>query len=456
MKKSIALSMLAAAVLTGCGGGGGGSSSSPAPVVAKYNLQFLQFADVADVTSSSCTLFDTDRQTPGMESFAKVAADVTVKVFDKEGDFVKSLVVANNGTLVVSVSDVPDGGYLSIIDSPSDTDHFYKVLSIQKSLLSNSVISVNRNQGAVACYEKEKSVATKKGYASIRPNGVNIDSYGYISSQSNITPANFTSREVEAKDKESVLVQAYHSGELTGYAFVSKLTENAGESQEPIEAVDTLKYAWSIQLPTNTLDTLSVRLNKDDFSYPWLNNVGFTKSDNTTSAFAYVAAESNWSYSAQGTSFNWDFQHNDTLGASLGVNLPTDFTLSDNAPVVQQVGINYEFQVPGFTSTIKRLQRSRYEKAPNATNTLRHIIYSEVEVNEEVVIPKLGLTLLDPVGATQVKVDVLSANTITKELKTFFMRENASASLVSAVLSPEKTVEHDKIKYMNSYTLLSR
>lgn len=456
MKKSIALSMLAAAVLTGCGGGGGGSSSSPAPVVTKYNLQFLQFADAADVTSNTCTLFDTDRQTPGMESFAKVAADVVVKVFDNKGDFVKSLTVSTDGKLTVTANDVPDGGYLSVIDSPSDTDHFFKVLSIQKSLLSNSIISVNRNQGAVDCYEKDKTTDIKKGYASIRPNGVNSDSYGYVSSQNNIAPANFISREVEAKDQESVLVQAYHSGEVTGYAFVSTLTANAGEEQEPITAVDTLKYAWSIQLPVNTLDALSVRLNKNDFSYPWLNSVSFTKSDNTTSDFAYVTSETDWSYSAKGTSFSWDFQHNDILGASLDVSLPTDFTLTDNDPVVQQAGVNYEFQVPGFTSTTKRLQRSRYERSPNAMNTLRHIIYSEVDAGEEVIIPKLELASLDPIGATEIKVDILSADTITDELKTFFMRENASASLVSAVLSPAKTVEHDKVKYMNTYTLLSR
>lgn len=137
------MSVLASAILSGCGGGddssNSGSSPTPPPAI-KYTLQFVQLIERSENTGdASCTLFDVDGQTSGKETYARLAEDVTVKTYDADGYFNKDLsdFVSSTGILNITVNDIEDGGYISIIDSPSDTDTFYKVLSIQKALLSD-------------------------------------------------------------------------------------------------------------------------------------------------------------------------------------------------------------------------------------------------------------------------------------------------------------------------------
>jgi len=466
MKKSLVLSMLAAVVLTGCGGGGGGGggSSSPAPVI-KYNLQFVEFADAADAPSDTCTLFDTNRQTSGMESYARLASDVKVKVYDAKGDLVKDLTVSNKGLLGVSANDVPDGGYVSVIDSPDDDIHNYKVLSVQKSMLNNMMVAVKRPQGAKTdCYKGEKETRIiKTGKASVYSPSSLIPSsfYSFNSYQTSILQETVSFQVVDIFENETVLSRAYNGAKnLVGFKFVSTLTDVKDPSitPEPLSAVDET-YSWTNGLigPDNQIKTLSVRLNKNDYSYPWINVDLVT---NPTFTFAYTSIESSWNYNMVGSSFKWNFIHNEALSTSLHFGLPSELPLTDTPSIIAQTGADYKFKAEGINSTITRLQRSAYYKefkdVDGKTRTLEHSIYSEIESGNEAVIPKLGLTSLDPIGATNIKVNILSSDTITSDLKTFFMRENAANDLVSVVLSPAKTVAHDKVKYMSNYTLLSR
>jgi len=330
-------------------------------------------------------------------------------------------------------------------------------------MLNNMMVAVKRPQGAKTdCYKGEKETRIiKTGKASVAT-PFTASEFAFSSSQTNITKQSDRSKEVDAFKDENVLVRAYNNDDFVGYKFISTLTDadNPSITPEILDAVDNQKRDWSIQLPVDELESLSIRLNKNDFSYPWIDEVKFIPTTGATTEFAYVAAEGNWSYNTLGKHFGWVFEQNAALGASLDVNLSDDITLSDNPSVVQKTGDNYEFKSQGVSSKITRLQRSFYRR--NATDSygnplsVKHVIYSEVATDEEVIIPKLNLEFLDPIGPTQVNVNVLSADTITSDLKTFFMRENAANDLVSVVLSPAKTVAHDKVKYMSNYTLLSR
>ena len=466
MRKSIITSVLASVLLSGCGSGGSdrsdsGSGSSSTPTT-KYTLQFVQLVERAENTGdASCTLFDVEGQASGKETYAKLATDVTVKMYDENGDFVEDLssAITTAGILSIAKNSVADGGYISVIDSPSDTDTFYKVLSIQKALLGDLIIDVNRNQGDVSCYTANKKATSDSGYASVYQNGVVASTYAYNSSQSEIAAAGFPSQEVSAYSAEDVLVRAYNGTDLVSYAFVSTLTTGKNVDSTDLSGVAFSTHNWTIgQRLTDQLSRLSVRLNRGNYSYPWL-DARFVAATGVTTGFAYVDTETNWSYNAIGkTTSNWNFRHNDELlPVSLDINLPTELTLRIDGPVINNVASNFMFQAQGIDSTLTRLQRSEYDILYDSSNTLNHVIYSEVASGENVIIPNLALTNLDdPTSATNLTTTVLSADSLTADLKTFFMYENAVSDLVSVVLSPADIVQNNKTKYTDTYTLLNR
>ncbi|GIC76255.1 hypothetical protein [Moritella sp. F3] len=463
MRKLVITSLVASVMLSGCGSGGGDSSNSDSgsTPITKYAFQFVQLVERDEGTgTASCTLFDVDGQTAGKETYARVAKDVTVKIYDEDGNFVEDLSdsVSDVGVLNVAKNDIEDGGYLSIIDSPSTEDKYYKVLSIQKALLGDILIEVNRNQGDVSCYTTDKAAKLDTGYASVHTTAITANAYAFNSSQSELAADIATSKEVSAFDSEDVLVRAYNNGSLVDYVFVPTLTSVQYKDPVPLSGVAFSTYNWTIGLNNDELDTLSVRLNQGDYSYPWI-DATFVTATGVTTDFAYVDTEMSWSYSATGTTtLNWNFKHNGTLSTTLDVQLPTELIISDNDPAINTVASNFVFQAQGIDSTLTRLQRSEYDILYNSSNTLNHVIYSEVASGEDVVIPNLALANLDDpeLGAINLTIAVLSADTLTTDLQTLFMYEHAASDLVSVVLSPADTVQNNKTKYTNTYTLLNR
>jgi hypothetical protein len=465
MKKAIILPVLASAILSGCGGGsdsgsGSGSGSTPAPKT-KHVLQFVQLVERDASIDDSCTLFDVNGQTVGKETYARLASKVTVKTYDADGNFDEDLSdsVSDVGILNFAKDEIKDGGYISVIDSPSDNEYYYKVLSIQKALLSDVIIEVNQNQGIqAACYTADKMATLNTGFASVYTTDIAANSYSFNSSQSDLDAGVSASKEISAFSNEDVLVRAYNNNALVDYAFVSTLTAAANGDLKPLTGVELAPYSWDISLPANELTALSVRLIQGNYSYPWVDAKFIAATGNTTD-FTYVDdTDANWSYSAEGTTtLNWHFKHNNILSTTLDVQLPTELILSDNDPEINTVASNFAFQAQGIDSTLTRLQRSEYDILYNSSNTLNHVIYSEVASGENVIIPNLGLANLeDPTSATNLTIAVLSADTLTADLQTFFMYEHAASDLVSVVLSPADTVQNNKTKNTGSYTLLNR
>jgi hypothetical protein len=465
MKKKIILSVLASAILSGCGGSGSGSDSGSTPTI-KYTLQFVQLVERNENIDDSCTLFDVDGQADGKETYAGLVEKVTVKSYDANGNLNKDLsdFVSRKGVLNITGNDIEDGGYISVINSPSNTSTLYDVLSIQKELLSNLIIEVDRNQGAVSCYTADKAATPNEGHATVHNSGIQTDSYSYYSSQSEFNRESDYSKEVSAFNDEDVLVRAYHNDELVDYAFVEELKPELYETPTALSGDAFSPYNWSIdQTLTGQLSGLSVRLNRGDYSYPWL-DATFDISSGATTNFAYAGTENNWSYNAEGkTSSGWNFKHNGTLPPSqLNIQLPPELTLSANYPIISYMTSNVVFQARGIDSTLTRLQRSSYyidvKDTNGKTNTLDHVIYSAVAGGDDVIIPNLKLANLeDPESdAINLTVAVLSADTLKTELIKLFMYENSASDLVSVVLTPADTVKNNKTRNTGSYTLLNR
>lgn len=474
MKRLLPLSLLVSTLLTGCGtdsGVDGGGSTSPQPS-QNVTFEFVQLRPANEALSETCTFFDGTEQNSDAKTYGKVAGDVTVEVYHADGTFDKALAVSSEGVLKFAMNDVEDDGYVSVIDSPSDSDHFYKVLSIQKELLGNYVININRNQGNVDCYTGGKGIATITGYASVSPNGIHLNAYDYESSHLTLLREADYSVKMIADSGENVLTKAYNNDVLVGYAFVPNLSNKQFlDPPTPLKDVDTNAYQWTIgqTITANELEKVTIRLGNGNYSYPW-NEPQFNKADGSTVGFPFVATESNWFYSAKGkTTKNWNFVRNGALLASLAVELPDSLTLEDNSPAIEADGDSFAFKVPGVSSTEKVVQRSHYTvKNADSSVTLNHSIYSIPSGDGDVVIPKLKFANLapakaadlEPVNGENLSVAVIETTARNAELIESFMRsypgDELVDDLVSVVLTPAERIAHQKVVNMSNYTLVER
>lgn len=473
MRKLLALSILVSTVLTGCGSGGsdsGSSGSSSAPAVQKYTFEFVKMG-LAPAPESACTIFDGTGQNSGTEYYANMAEPQRVEIHGADGSFVNKLTVSN-GKVNFAVDDVPDAGYVSVIDYRAGTPS-YQVLSIQKELLGDYLIRING--GVVgSCYKTGHGINTRSGYASVdSPNGMPSNYYKFDTTLSSTEQLPNRVMEVNAYDEEKVLAKAYDGkgNNLIGYEFVSKLPsteEEADVVSTTLKAVnDSMKWSVSASFDLNNLDELTIQLAEGSYLYPWY-QAEFDKVAGTTTDFPYVSTETDWLYSAKGTMLGWDFVHNAAFNNDLDVSLLVNL---DNVPAKINGTTTYVFVASGVSSSDNLIQRSYYYTESNSgpSSTLTHTIYSVPNDDGEVIVPNLELDNLVP---SEAKADAISVSVVAKEsidagFKTSFMRSYQPSNpivpsfasgedAVSLVLTPAALAEQRKAMQMSTYTLVER
>ncbi|AZL83733.1 hypothetical protein EIJ81_02810 [Aliivibrio salmonicida] len=172
MNKMIPIGLFSTLLLTACGGsdsGGGSGGGTPAPT--KYTWQFVQMkANTQKNMLSSCagkapTEFYVDTndidESKWVYTFAVQAPNITdILVYDANSvlytdtNLSKFDINPTTATLTFSENDIPDGGYVTIVDSIKDGSKH--LLTVQKELLSDALIKVNVEQGTQKCYAENK------------------------------------------------------------------------------------------------------------------------------------------------------------------------------------------------------------------------------------------------------------------------------------------------------------
>jgi len=452
MSRLLALSLLVSTALVGCGGSGssdGGSVPSPSE---KYTFEFVRMITGA-TAPANCTIFDVDEQNSDAVTYAMMASDVKIEIHNADGTLKSQvLTVSEKGVLTFSKNDIADGGYISIIDSPSNDDLFYKVLSIQKELLGNYLISVKRPQSSTTCYEGGKAEVIDAGYP-LQTDESNIvaDAYNYETSHNSTVAQSSRRVQLEAYSNEKILEKAYHSNSLIGYTFISELTKDLEFTDtELVKINETLEF--NDLTASNELSQLSIKIGNGEFSYPWY------KVDLASEvSFPYVSIEQNWFYSAGGkTAKNWSFMRNGTISSAFDIQLPDSLTLTDTAPTISKSASSFIFENAGFNTTDVSIQRSFYTQTNGSSTTLNHSIYSIADSNGTVVIPDLKLTNLEPLNPDSIEVSVLAMETAQSDTIASFLRNEDSGDFVSIVLKPENRIKHNKAINMNDYTIVER
>ncbi len=442
--------VIVAGLLFGCGGGG---SSSGGSTTDNVTLTFIKMIESATV-SSGCTVFAQDSAS-SLSTYAALAADVTVSYTDAEDGELEYLYPDSDGTLTVDKNWLQDGSYLSIIDSPSDDDHYYKVLSIQKELLESSLVKINRNQGSVSCYKGGAAPTTTSGTITVYTNGDDpVSYYRYLSSQEDSGRTTLNSYTLSVVTGEPALVKGYNGATLNSYVLVDDVKSDPDAT---LQSLDTT-YSWINQVASGTLDSLKVLLGHGSYIYDWISPDVASEED-----FDISSAES-WYYHATGSlNSGWDFRLNgvlETTVTELDIALSAALSIGSANPSVEEYAAADEVSTGVTTDSEHALiGRAKYI-IPNSSTaeeeSLEHVVIG-VASDGYLTIPELDLSDdWAPVDAVSLEVEVFEVDSLEGPFQQALISQYEDADTVSLVVTPEEKNKHQYYIDSSTYVQLSR
>lgn len=458
--KMMPLVAMISAGLMGCGGGSGssgGGGGTPTPPPTDYvSLQFIQKVGKQQSVPSGCTVFLKDTSTTLAElTYAKLASDVRVIAHKANGaiDSNLKLIPNESGVLKIDKHKLEDGGFVSIVDSPSDSKPFYSVLSIQKQFLENQLIQIERNQGNVGCYKDGKELSKVSAdvavFTSNLPNGAN--GFQYVSSQFDSGVVSSNLQNVTTNTNEPVLVKSFLTGTLNGYGFATNL--NTSQAQVILEPLDTT-VTWSDGLTGNSrLDMLKIYLAKSNHVNFWIEPVV-----SSVLPFDITSNEQNWHYAANGMTENWSLKLNGAFSSTLDIGLPNRLTVSDIAPVVTNASSKGTITTNGVASSGKLLVRAKYTQSSgsgSSLKTLEHVVVGE-SVSGEMIVPDLGFDDLSAVMPESLKIELFDIDELSEKQLQNLLRQYESEDIVAFVIPPSDKVLSSYLLQTASFTTLVR
>ncbi|MGR5205535.1 flagellar sheath protein A [Vibrio sp. PNB23_22_7] len=438
-------------LMVGCGGGsggGGGGGATPSDVVT---LTFIQKVTTELKPSDSCTLFgQVTENGVTTYTYARKAADVTVYIHDAVGNVVETKKPDANGILRLDKYPLEQGSYITVIDSPSGYDPFYKALSIQKKYLESQLIQVNRPQ-VDNCYTADSSPKHNTGFVLATTQNVQADSYEFLSSRHNRGVVSSNLSEVEKNTDEEVLIKGYSNNTLSGYTFASKF----GSASEPfivaLEQLDT-DMNWSNQLSSD-LESLKISVSKGKYSYSW-----YEPNVTIEEEFSISSLEKGFHYQAEGIlSTGWKFKTVGQVDGTLDVNLPDSLVTHDVAPSIVKSGLNGIVDVKGVNSSNELVVRAKYTQSVSTPTimTLEHVIVASPD-NGVIIIPDLTGTGLASENPQSLTVDTYEFVNLSEGEIQSLLSQYESTDAVAFVIKPSQKAQHDTDLRTLKYTQLSR
>ncbi|MBT0339838.1 flagellar sheath protein A [Vibrio campbellii] len=448
--KVLPLVAIISGLMVGCGGGGGGGGGAPTDYVT---LTFVQKAKTIVDKSATCTIFDKVQQN-GVTTYtyARKASDVTVYVHDSKGSIIDTMHPDVNGVLTIDKYPLEEKSYVTFIDSPSDSDPFYKALSIQEELLESQLIQVNRPQ-VDHCYAGDVNPVIQKGYILASTQNAQADSYQFLSSLEEENTVSSNLKEVEKLGDESVLVKGIINGKLSGYEFVNQLGTESVPSIAILERVDT-DLNWSnLLVPASELESLDISLSKGVYTYSWDKPNVLTEE-----AFPISSIERNYHYQASGTlTTGWGFKTVGEVSGYLDVKMPDSLRTYDVQPSIVNTGLNGVVQATGVDSTHELILRAKYTQSVNTPTikTLEHVIIGK-PTSGQLVIPDLTQTGLSSANPESLSLDAYEYANLSEAQVQNILSQYENEDTVAIVVKPSQRAKHGTDIRSLEYTKLSR
>lgn len=482
MNKVIPLGLMVSALLTGCGGGsdGGSPSSGGGATPTTYTWQFVQLktmtaANMATYCGSSTpTIFATDTSaTPDNFTFAAKAPLVeSITVYNSdgsiytEGSLSKDSIDPVTGALSISANDVPDGGYISVYDKETGVEH--NVLTIQKELLSNLLISVQKEQGNQQCYTESyivESDSTTNATLGTDSSMAKTAFESYFSGKSTPDTASAKSDIKTITSGEDVLFTSYDSADkINGYAFVAS-------SQLPTTATimpltDTLTINIGTTAEWDALTSVALDTVYKNQTYSWFDWSTVATGAALTSSVTPISSSSSEQYSTRaiGTRSSWNIESVNKVASNSHSSTGFSGTLNNVAPTLTSCSasvcsVNTSL---GMNSTNNNAYRISYSKTVSSVKT-NHAVYS---IADTVNLPLISGIPAPVAGDTVYMAAFDSADDLSSNVTDVFMARysqygvkgaaGTSLDAVSVLTPPANLIKEREVLATNSYSIIER
>ncbi len=474
MNKMIPIGLFSTLLLTACGGDSSGGGS-PAPT--KYTWQFVQMKELTKTGmtqfcgNSAATVFSTDEtdadsanwlytfavKAPGFSNTGGIFVYNSDGTLNSETNITKFNVHQTEGTLEFTENDIPDGGYITVVDNANGIDN---VLVIQKEALVDGMIKVNYNQGKQQCYTGNalKADPTKKkiniGISSGGVTTTSVETYfdGKLPKDNRTLKENLT----VLNTPESVLLSGYDAdGDINAFAYVDKnRLSNMSTVGDPTTIfIDPIFDKTNIDLN----NSLSSDFNKLTLKSMYKGNIfdWFTWSQYSSSFTAWAPLDLDYGYAAfyQGQFNGWDVTVNQTISEGYtSIDLST-LDMSTTAPALDCSGATCLLDMSEVTNQSISVSEVNFSQG-NA----RYTVFAS---GSDITIPKIS-GVEYPTQSTPLKTSFLLASKNNAELtQAFYVLGNTknyqpSAEYIEMILPPALDIKHREVLTTNQYTYISR
>ncbi|RYU41524.1 hypothetical protein ERW49_18670 [Aliivibrio finisterrensis] len=475
MNKMIPIGLFSTLLLTACGGDSGGGGGSPAPI--KYTWQFVQMKELTKTGmtqfcgNSAATVFSADEtdaesanwlytfavKAPGFSNTGGIFVYKSDGTLYTEGRLTKQDVHQTEGTLEFTENDIPEGGYITVVDNANGIDN---VLVVQKKALVDGMIKVNYNQGKQQCYTGNalKADPNKKkiniGISSGGATTTNVETYfdGKLPKDNLTLKENLT----VLSTTESVLLSGYDAdGDINAFAYVDKnQLSNMAMVGNPktiyIDPIFDKTYIDLIDSVASDFGDLSINSIYKGNTFEW-----FTWSQYSSSFDAWAPLDPAYHYSAfyQGKFNGWDVAVNRTISEGYtSINLST-LDMSTTAPAFDCSGLTCLLTMSEVTNQSISVSEVNFSQ-----DNARYTIFAS---GSDITIPKIsGVDY--PTQSTPLKTSFLLASKNNAELtQAFYVLGNTknyqpSAEYIEMILPPALDIKHREVLTTNQYTYISR
>ncbi len=486
MNKMIPIGLFSALFLTACGGSDGGSSSAPS--AKTYNLQFLQMIDEKlDAVDRQCnpanaTIFSTKTVNgETINTYGLVAKNgFQVRITDSNDEVVKTFDrndISSSGTLRLSENQIPDGGYVSVIEQDGSGANIRYALSIQKKLLTNSFIKINNTQGDVACYTGNAlKVNAKKKEVFIRAVSDAYSVEDYFDGKTTPSSRQDVGGLTVISPSELVLLSAYRdngSGTLTDvthYKYmksnelpndISSVSARSGSVQDlsPIE----IPLQMSITVDSGSsqsevFKSLVVNSLYAGYSFNW-----FSWNEENLNDYYELSAPlgASYAYSAQynSTINGWNVVSNNVISGGVGTVNLRNINLTTEVPVLScSTSVNCQLDLT--TTGIEDIKGAlvEYTYKDGSGFTINHTVYA---IGPVVHIPEV-IESRYPTDGLTVKASVITSDSNSKNITDIFSvfgrtkGFTPTAGKVEMFLPPALSLKHEELKIKNNYTVFTK
>ncbi|WP_159656105.1 hypothetical protein [Vibrio atypicus] len=461
------------ALMVGCGGSGGSGSSggnNGGTTPTTYTWQFVQmkelpksameqFCGVGNATVFNIDDSDSDSSN-WLYTFAAKAPNISdVIVYNADGSLANSSldkfdINQTNGTLTFTENDVPDGGYLVIVDSSNSIDN---VLSVEKDAIQNFVVKVNREQGQQSCLTGGSLIneSRLKKVNTGTFNGIVTTSVeGYVDGKSTKDSGTIKADIEVLATNESLLLSGYNaSSEVIGYKFINKseLSDNSSSTPntvflDPIFDNKTIDFTNTVGAVFGSLTMKAIYSGLTFDWYDWTTEANsFTTSAPDTSSIDY-------SSSYKGTLNGWSVDHNSVLeNAANNVSLAA-LDMPTQPVSLDCSGTNCYFSETDVTSLNSELNTIRL-----SSGNARYALVS----TGNALVPKITNVTYPDSSTTISSKMLLSENSSVELRKAFLVNDTTrnydpSADYIELLAMPSDDLQHRVTIASYDYTFISK